>query len=202
MRHYCNRQNPKRSSENNMSVEQGYISNGIVESADVSEHLSEIKPQTPQETEEDVPIFPPMSGGISYPYQDEEYEGAKGGSVSQSGGYTKQLYENEKNEYNYSEICNGCMDTVPLLYNEMSGKSEVLAIPSAEPNPVSMGGYLNRYKGKYICIDLWTSDGKRIEKCGCLLEIGQNFLVVRRGCTGELTLIDLNCVRYISIYCR
>lgn len=89
-----------------------------------------------------------------------------------------------------------------LYADNLSGEFGVMSIPPQSPLTLSITEYLTRFIGKYICLDLWTIDGHRSEKCGMLTEIGRNFLVIRRPCSGEMCVADLNTVRYISIYCR
>ncbi len=103
-------------------------------------------------------------------------------------------------------FCRGRCSTIPqdkqIYADNLSGEFGVMSIPQEDTMMISMTEYLSRFIGKYICLDLWTVDGHRSEKCGMLAEIGRNFLVIRRPCSGEMCIADLNTVRYISIYCR
>lgn len=215
MRHYCNRQNPDNRKKMEINDDSHYIKTQI--------QADSIPPKKTDgqisEDDETEPIFPPssFSGDIinSNPLYEAqinaaEYD-AQGGSVSQRGGFVKQLTEDEKNSFikdqNYS--CRACGEigkmpsNAPVRFNDMSGSVGFISVPAIEPQrTMAMPAYLSAYKGKYICIDLWSSDGRRVEKCGTLLETGDDFLVIRKGCTGEITIIDLRTIRYISIYCR
>ncbi len=216
MRHYCNRQNPDRK-KSEINDEKPYIQPQIpVESAFALARQEEIR-----EEEDTEPVFPPSSfsgeginaesvydsqmGAPRYPVYD-----AQGGSVSQRGGFVKQLTEDADRGFVQGEAygCEACRELCrmaegPVRFNDMSGSVGFISLPTREPSGMSsMPAYLSGYKGRYVCIDLWSSDGRRIEKCGMLLEIGDDFLVVRKGCTGEVTIIDLKTIRYISIYCR
>lgn len=215
MRHYCNRQNPDRK-KTEINDEKSYIQPQIpVESAFTPTRQEQIKDE-----EDTEPIFPPSSlsaesintaslydsqmGEPKYPID------AQGGSVSQRGGFVKQLTEDADRGFSQGGTydCEACRDLckmteAPTRFTDMSGSVGFISLPTREASGMSsMPAYLSGYKGKYVCIDLWSSDGKRIEKCGMLLEIGDDFLVVRKGCTGEITIIDLKTIRYISIYCR
>lgn len=100
-----------------------------------------------------------------------------------------------------------CMAQLSAYPHGLSGKFSLMSIPSAAedsaPSAVpSIVEYLMPYKGTYICLDLWTCDHTRMEKCGVLEEIGQSFLVIRAAETQNLVLIDLKPIRFISIYCR
>lgn len=91
-----------------------------------------------------------------------------------------------------------------ILPHSMSGKTGVIAVPQTHiPSAAqSMTGYLSRFKGAYICLDLWSNASAKVKKCGILTEIGENFLVIRDSGSGVLSLIDLKPIRYINIYCK
>lgn len=216
MRHYCNRQNPERK-KTEINDEKPYIQAQIpVNNPFVIKREEQIN-----EEEESEPIFPPSTFPAEDINLEEKYDSqidmprypvydAQGGSVSQRGGFVKQLTNDAERGVLQGERydCETCKELcrVPegdTRFNDMSGSIGFISLPTRESGGASsMSAYLSGYKGKYVCIDLWSSDGRRIEKCGMLLEIGDDFLVVRKGCTGEVTIIDLKTIRYISIYCR
>ncbi len=66
----------------------------------------------------------------------------------------------------------------------------------------TMTEYLNQFQGAYLCLDLWLDLHRKIKKCGILLEVGKDFLVLRENRDKKLTVIDLKPVRYIHIYCK
>ena len=215
MRHYCNRQNPDNRKKSESNDDKNYIQSQIPLQVVPANRNEEQE----REEEDAELIFPPSSNFNLNNMTEPLYEGnmydlssfeseAQGGAVSQRGGFVKQLNENTRNDFltdrNYEyEVCGeACRLVEPIRFNDMSGKGGVISLPMREPQSVTMQAYLSKYKGKYICLDLWSSDGRRVEKCGMLLEIGDDFLVVRKGCTGEITMIDLKTIRYISIYCR
>lgn len=96
------------------------------------------------------------------------------------------------------------------IADNMRGRYNLLSVPDLTQNKnddenkngkVSLSAYLDNYRGKFICLDLWTVQQNRIEKCGVLEEIGADFLAIRNS-RGGIMLIDLKSVRYISIFCR
>ena len=62
--------------------------------------------------------------------------------------------------------------------------------------------YLNKFIGAYLCLDLIINPKLKIKKCGTLLEVGIDFLVLRESKQKRLTVIDLKPVIYINIYCK
>lgn len=78
------------------------------------------------------------------------------------------------------------------------------AIPESK-SPVSaknMSEYLNKFIGADLCLDLIINPKLKIKKCGTLLEVGIDFLVLRESKQKRLTVIDLKPVKYINIYCK
>ena len=86
----------------------------------------------------------------------------------------------------------------------MSGKFNFLSVPRADDGGLNqtMPMYLNNYLGKYICLDLWTCERVRIEKCGILTDVGADFIAIQNVRSGNRTIIDLRTIRYVSIFCR
>lgn len=223
MRHYCNRQNTSRrnvQSVNRQSVPQHLIDSSanpdnrnsfvISENSDISlppggdyRALDRIENDS---TEDEYILLDNEMQINNSPY-------AQGGAINQRSGYNKQLAENARGN---SVECQGCQEYVdeindfvyapPRMMNEMSGSMDVMSLPQmGEYNNtlIPMSSYLQRYKGKYICIDLWTNESRKLEKCGVLTEIGNDFLVIKNVNRKESTImIDLKTIRYISIYCR
>ena len=86
----------------------------------------------------------------------------------------------------------------------MSGKCDLISVPQS-PLPSarrSIADYLQKFQGAHLCLDLWTASRQKIKRCGILLEIGQDFLVMGDAGSGKISLIDLKPICYINIYCR
>ena len=207
MRHYCNRQNPESRKKLEINDEALYAQTQI-QADNIPADRADRQISEEDETE---PVFPPGASPLYEVQIDTAKSEAQGGSVSQRGGFVKQLTEDEKNLFvkNQNYICNSCYDLTkispshPVRFNDMSGSVGFISVPTIEAQgTMAMPSYLSAYRGKHICLDLWSSDGRRVEKCGTLLEIGDGFLVIRKEYTGEITIIDLKTIRYISIYCR
>lgn len=200
MKHYCNRQTPKKT----ISPDTGGRDMRSVDNGDDRQNCE--KSEEKRDSEEEV-VFPPgCSGsyleddGISVRIygEDNENTNAAGGAISQSNTYKKQL-DSELVRRRRGEPAER-----NVFADNMSGKFNVLSVPSVdgEAAGLTMPMYLNNYLGKYICLDLWTNESRRIEKCGILTDVGLDFVVIRSTSAREKMLIDLKTVRYISIYCR
>lgn len=129
-----------------------------------------------------------------------DYGTGEGGALSQMGTYRRQLRENSKTGYT------GASDSVgeSVIAHNMSGRFNFLSVPRAESGILNqtMPMYLNNYLGKYICLDLWTCERVRIEKCGVLTDVGADFIAIKNVQNGNRTVIDLKTIRYVSIFCR
>lgn len=194
MKHYCNRKAPKQyqriptqtGNSSNTNMQQ---SNQIQESNMSAQNFDEV-------------IFPPgydydiYADATSYDTE-QDYSGAQGGSINQGSGYNREFIDSQTMPQ-LPEIVNN----PNIFYDNMSGKFGVLSVPASPIKKNSMSNYLDKYLGKYICLDLWTSDSPREEMCGVLTEIGRDFLVINSPENDNLTMIDLRSIRYISIFCR
>lgn len=210
MRHYCNKQEPKKIVRENSS-NAAEIQNNLLPKDKEKEKKSE--------KSDDEVVFPP---GINYNiYGDtgvkmsnytpdicesiSDYGEARGGSVNQSGGYIRQsVYELEQSG-EYIEDCPYISRTDTIFHDNLSGRFELLSIPQNRERPrvlESMLAFLQKYKGKYICMDLWNNDSIRIEKCGYLENVDNGYIVIQNPASDEITMLDLNTIKYISIYCR
>lgn len=195
MKHYCNRRQPRQ-----YPAQEKQNSEVIPEQQSQTSNLTDYN--YTEENSDDV-IFPPgYDGGVIYeptPYNPTPSPDmqAQGGALSQGSGYSREFTE-------LSRINTPVQSNSGIFYDNMSGKFGLMSISQNNDNSsaVSMPGYLDRYVGKYICLDLWTADCRREEMCGILTEIGRNFLVIHMQDTNNLAMVDLNTVRYISIFCR
>lgn len=210
MRHYCNYQERKSVSCRNDFKEKE------------SKSLTESHADKNADGAADEVVFPPGCGyeyvkspDIEYKVYGEQDDGGcgegQGGAFSQRGAYNKQKSIDIKNDEMQreaaSEICLAAADINPqrgILADNMSGSFGIMSVPKLPPERqlISMPIYLDRYRGRYICLDLWTHERRRVEKCGVLTEVGADFLSIKNPHTGDIVMIDLRTVRYISIYCR
>lgn len=86
----------------------------------------------------------------------------------------------------------------------MSGKTGGVSVPR-NPTPSSqksMSDYLQQFQGAYLCLDLWSASRQKLKRCGVLLEIGKDFLVMGDSGGGKISIIDLKPIHYINIYCK
>ena len=90
------------------------------------------------------------------------------------------------------------------VFHPMQGKSLAISVPKKDItiSQNSMSDYLNKFTGATLCLDLWINSKIKIKKCGTLLEVGSDFLVLRENNHNKLTIIDLKPVKYINIYCK
>ncbi len=223
MRHYCNRQNTSR--RNVQSVNRQIMPPHLINSPTNPDNRNGIV--IPENSDISLPPggdyralsrIENDSTADEYILSDNEMQinnslCAQGGAISQRSGYNKQLEENARGN---SVECQGCREYVDeindftnapsRMMNEMSGSMDVISLPQMDGynnSLMPMSSYLQRYKGKYICIDLWTTESRKLEKCGVLAEIGNDFLVIKSVNSNESTImVDLKTIRYISIYCR
>ena len=218
MRNYCNRQNSSRrdlSGANRQPI-QPQLKNLINENKTIRHNSSDISLPPGGDYRALERIENDMSEeyiNIDNELQMSNNDFAQGGAISQRSGYNKQLAENVKDEM---VECGGCEkntnETDGYVYdglsrmNEMSGYMNMISMPQTdyyEGVLLPMSLYLQRYKGKYICIDLWTTESRKLEKCGVITDVGNDFVVIKGVNRNQsMTMIDLKTVRYISIYCR
>lgn len=193
MKYYCNRRVPNQNKPKQYDGASGIqqpVQNEIC-----------CCPPSACENNEEI-ILPPVSESDSkYGFTADVIESpeGQGGAYSQCGGYNKQT-----TEMYAPDVCSEANISDSVFFDNMSGKFDLISIPH-EHNGISiksMTNYLDRYVGKYICLDLWTSECRREEVCGTLVETGKDFLVVNSYKTDKLTLIDLKAIRYINIFCR
>ncbi len=182
MKHYCNRRTPQTEKE--------------PKTPEYSIINAETQPnEKKQIAEEDEVVLPPGCDGSMFEELGKRVttydETAKGGLVTQSRGFKNQ------NNYRY-------MIPNSIYADNMSGEFDTVSVQVPDQMSISptMADYIRKYTGKYICLDLWTHDSRKGEKCGVLVATGQDFIVIQNDLYGELSVIDLESVKYISIYCR
>ena len=108
--------------------------------------------------------------------------------------FTPESYKPYSVQENYS----------PAVPHMMSKKTGGISIPKCKSQAAykSMSEYIRQFQGAYVCLDLWSNNRMKIKKCGFLLEVGEDFLVIREQNSSNINLIDLKPIRYISIYCK
>lgn len=179
MKHYCNRRVPKQMQ---------------AQSPDKEIQNEEIYPkiQDNNQKQNDEITLPPgcdytmlYEANIPIPENNIPTLEAQGGAYNQGGGYAK-----ENNTSIFYDNMHGCFDliSVPKSHIGLSGRT--------------VSDFIKKYMGKFICLDLWTSDCQKEELCGVLTDSGNDYLVINCCDTDNLTLVDLRSVRYINIYQR
>lgn len=89
------------------------------------------------------------------------------------------------------------------LYNRIySGTERVFSVPeNTENDSRILKQYLQDLIGKSICIALWSCQGRRIEKCGILNEVGGDYIVLKDRRSNRLLITRTNEIKYISVFC-
>ncbi len=174
-----------------------------------------INKQSPKKINDDEVVFPPdvnidkyKEDGIAVRNYNEcksyDYGNGIGGAISQEGGFIKQTSVDAYNE-GYIEECSYMSRTADLIPHNMSGRFDLISVPNNVTKPavvMSMFNLIDKYIGKFVCLDLWNTESIRVEKCG-ILEAAEDGYILIRGTEEEgLTMIDLSSVKYINIYCR
>ena len=88
--------------------------------------------------------------------------------------------------------------------HSMRGRTDSLSMPK-NPTPEirkSIADYLSQFQGATLCLDLWTSNRQKWKRCGVLLEVGNDFLVMGDNTSNSISIVDLKPIRYINIYCK
>ena len=174
MKHYCNRQNTRKRPANSEPTTPAIRVPSESSAPDMSKNQK-------SENNTDEPVFPPgvdyselgstpsspemtVMPELSDTRTDYEYtadsDDAQGGSVTQMSGYEKQLEVDSRNTLYYPTEQRGS------IYNDnMSGSFGFMSVPQqgVRHSVPTMPSYLRSYVGKYICLDLWTSDCRREE---------------------------------------
>ncbi len=197
MKHYCNRRVPKQNKPEPYAPPQN-----IKPPQRLTTAVSPLENNSNNENQDEILLPPGASysmfydAGILAPAEDYTEE-AQGGSVTQGSGYLKETGQTDMRPRVASV-------TTGIPYDNMSGKFDFISIPknNSDISMHTMTSFLDRYLGKFICLDLWTADCIREEICGILTETGRNFLVIAKQDGNKLTMVDLRSVRYINVYCR
>ncbi len=213
MKHYINKQSPKQSI---IPPDKAQLP-AIVPMSD-NQVSTDINTEDIKAEDEEV-VFPPDidvsvydEGGVKLTnYQADickpyDFGDGIGGAISQRGGFKKQETEDAINK-GYIEECSymSRIGERKLFPHNMGGKFNFLSVPATYSEPAvvsSMISLLDKYKGKYVCLDLWNAENIRIEKCGYLEAAEEGYILVRGNSSDELTMINLSTIKYINIYCR
>lgn len=222
MKHYCNRQTANRggNTPNNGGAAAQKSEKPCRANQKAAENSERLKNEDTDDNDEVV--FPPGTAcgylkdsgvavkvygetnaeyvGGTEAFEQRDYGNGEGGAVSQMSTYRRQLRETENTDG--LSLADDRRESV--IAHNMSGKFKFLSVPRAEDGGLSqtMPMYLNNYLGKYICLDLWTCERVRIEKCGILTDVGTDFIAIQNVRSGNRMIIDLRTIRYVSIFCR
>lgn len=91
-----------------------------------------------------------------------------------------------------------------IIPHAMNGKTTIVSVPKSEI-PLGTGSvaeYIIKFVNANICMDLWLGNNTKIKKCGVLLDVGKDFLVIKESNPVRISIIDLKPVYYINIYCK
>lgn len=195
MRHYCNKQSASKEE---------------FKTTDKSKEQDNQKQKEVIEQRKEGVVFPPgcdydyiKKSGVEYRVADLKKEKKEKTEDNLSLRYAYDINKNGINEKN----CRRCGESFynkTAIADNMSGMFDLVSVPQIpyERQLMTMADYIGRYIGKYVCMDLWTNESRKMEKCGILNEVGIDFLSVLNPKTKEITMIDFKTVRYISVYCR
>ena len=88
--------------------------------------------------------------------------------------------------------------------HSMNGVSRSLSVPKSDTSAENKNitDYLSRFKNANLCLDLWLKNSNKIKKCGVLLDVGKDFIILNETGFNRISIIDLKPVYYISIYCK
>lgn len=128
------------------------------------------------------------------------------GIIVPPGCDNPMLHECGESVYTYipeDETVKPC-ETTLTTRTFMSGKSKALSVPKTKYSMATkhMTDFLLEFQGAYICIDFWTKNHTKIKKCGILCDVGKNCVVLQNPETKSVTIIDLEPIYYIQIYCK
>ena len=86
----------------------------------------------------------------------------------------------------------------------MNGTFKTVSVPktNALSEKKSIAEYLVKFKNANLCLDLWIKHSYRIKKCGVLIDVGDNFIILKENGPDKISIIDLDPVYYINIYCK
>lgn len=86
--------------------------------------------------------------------------------------------------------------------NGMNGREHFFSVPkNADDTAHALHQYLEKLKGKNVCAALWTNGKNKIEKCGTLIDVGNDYITIRSNKTKRLFIIGMEKVKYISVFC-
>ena len=119
-------------------------------------------------------------------------------SIYQSEEIAVANYENE-NSCQTDLAIGGAISQVSGMQKQVS--FDMAGIESFD-NKSKYSSYIDFYKQKYVCVDVWNGDDIRIFKCGFLIDIDNNTLFIRNRENNELTKINLDEVKYFSLYSK
>lgn len=225
MRHYCNRQQSKKEyGKKQNTVLEGSVpkhskdERSFTESVECIDSDKRADSAEKSDNDDDV-IFPPgadLSGLRAIDVSENVHHAEKcpefsdfgdaiGGAISQGGGYRKQTMTDAEKLGHY--ICPYLSQPRrgSLYADNVSGKFNVISVPDNRETPYimnSMMRIIEKYRGKFVCIDLWNNDSIRIEKCGYLESTGEGLIIVENPSKDEVTMLDLNTIKFVSIYCK
>lgn len=117
---------------------------------------------------------------------------------------TKRIVKYDKDDI-IIPVPENCDDTAydaVIKPNGLGGTEKFFSIPkNAEGTACALQKYLENFRGRNVCAALWTNGQSKIEKCGILTEVGSDYIAIRENKAKRLILINMDKVKYISVFC-
>ena len=89
-----------------------------------------------------------------------------------------------------------------MIPHSMNGLSKTLSVPKSDIYAENISDYLLKFKNANLCLDLWLKNSHKIKRCGVLLDVGKDFIILKEAGVDRISIIDLKPVYYINIYCK
>ena len=91
-----------------------------------------------------------------------------------------------------------------VIPHAMNGTFKTVSVPKANAlsEKKNIAEYLLKFKNANLCLDLWLKNSYKIKKCGVLIDVGENFIILKENGVDRISIIDLKPVYYINIYCK
>ena len=86
--------------------------------------------------------------------------------------------------------------------NGLSGTEKIFSVPQNSNNSSTvLKQYLQNFCGKNVCVAFWNQTGSKFEKCGVLSDVGADYLSIKEHKTRRLTIMNIEKIKYISVFC-
>ena len=86
--------------------------------------------------------------------------------------------------------------------NGLSGTEKIFSVPQNSNNSSTvLKQYLQNFCGENVCVAFWNQTGSKFEKCGVLSDVGADYLSIKEHKTRRLTIMNIEKIKYISVFC-